>query len=102
MEQNQGDKMDSRSHPSIDPLIYKAQLYQTLSWLLIFPSLGAIAILIMSTIEGTLSGFLESPRLEDAAAVLVIISHGAVFIQSRRFHQLNRSQDRAIVPDRDH
>ena len=89
---------DPEDESPIDPIVYKAHLYQILSRLWFFPSLGAIIILGNSAMKGSLKEMIDSQRLEDIAAAVVLIGHLYFFIQSKRFHQLKQTHEGANLP----
>jgi hypothetical protein len=89
--------IDPEDEPPLDPIVYKAHLYQTLSRLWFFPSIGAIVILGNSVTKGSLKGIIDSQRLEDIAAAAVLLGHCFFFIQSKRFHQLKQTHESASL-----
>mgnify|MGYP003986624367 FL=1 len=90
--------IDPEDEPLIDPIVYKAHLYQIVSRLWLFPSLGAILILANSAMKGSLKEMIVSQRLEDIAAADILIGHLFFFIQSKRFHQLKQTHEGASLP----
>jgi hypothetical protein len=90
--------IDPEDDSPIDPIVYRAHLYQILSGLWFFPSLGAIIILGNSAMKGSLKEMIDSQRLEDIAAAVVLLGHLFIFIQSKRFHQLKQTHEGASLP----
>ncbi len=69
----------------------------TVLW--VFPSAGALLILGINNRHGLSLASITSPRIEDLAALGVLLCHLFFLIQSRRFHKLLRSgKESSLTP----
>lgn len=77
---------------------HKFLLYRMLSLLWIFPSLGAIFILLAKLPLRTWRETLSSPQFEDLIAAMVIASHLLMILKASHYHRLNRQRERDSLP----
>jgi len=102
MEPPYDSSRDPETETLVDPIERKAYLYKMMAVLWFFPSLGAIVILALNWFSGSseatdTQGTL-SVRIEDLAAVGLLVTHGYLAIQRHRFHRLNQKRQRARLP----
>ena len=86
--------MTARPAPTETPVRMhrpKAQLFHVLAMLWVFPSLGALLVLLLNSGRWlhaeSLSALVSSTRFEQWIAVLLLLLHAAFFLLARHYHR---------------